>query len=204
MTQNKRKLPKKGEMIKPVNINGGFTEEREHKIYITRKEEFAKVILHEILHHNNYIHYHHWKPSNINKLKRHFNIDQSMSLIPNEAIVEFWATITHLKMVAKDYKLDYDKLLDEEIKYSLFKSYQLLKMQGKESWNEKTNAFCYIIFKTIFLVNLNKFQKIYKFPYDEDAITEFLIKNSKLPLISKNPTNKRANNSLCMMVNSDF
>lgn len=203
LAPNKRFIPH-NDIIKPVNINGGFTMELNNEIFITRKEEFPKVILHEILHHNININSNYWKKNNIIRLKTHFNIDPSTNLIPNEAIIEFWATIKHLKFVSKDYKLNYNRLLNSEIKYSLFKSYQLLKKQNNKLWREETNAFCYIIFKTIMLVNMEEFYKIYKFPYDEDLITDFLIKfSTSLPLIKKNPTNKRNINSLCMMINSD-
>ena len=54
------------------------------------------------------------------------------------------------------------------------------------------------------MYNLPEFQKIYTFPYNDDAITDFLIEFSNIPLpITSNPTTKRPDNSLCFMVNSD-
>ena len=127
LSESKRFLPKK--IIKPININGGFTFSNNNDIFIIRKEEYPKVILHEILHHNKNIDNHNWSHNNIKKLKEHFNIHCNTVLIPNEAIIELWATINHLKFISEDYKLNFNKLLKEEIKYSLYKSYQILNLQ---------------------------------------------------------------------------
>jgi hypothetical protein len=201
LTEIKRYLPNK--IIKPININGGFTITNESNIFIIRNEEYPKVILHEILHHNINIDNNNWSKYNIQRLKNHFKIHPKTILIPNEAIIELWATIYHLKFISNDYQLDFNKLLEDEIKYSLFKSYQLLNLQKNNLWIEQTNAYCYIIFKTILLYNLKEFLKINTFPYNPDIITDFLIKNSKIPIIKKNPTNIN-NNSLRIMIYSDL
>ncbi len=191
------------------NINSGFTylhpyETNNDKIaiFIIREEEFGKVIFHETIHHISEIHSS-FKLSNIIKLQNHFNIKSDID--PNEAIVEFWATIMYLKFISEETNKDFYQLFKEELKYSLYKSYQLLELQKKNNniWFDYTNVYCYVIFKTIFMYNLNEFKKIYTFPYNDDIITDFLIKYSKLPIISSNPTNKRSDNSLCFMVNSD-
>ena len=87
----------------------------------------------------------------------------------------------------------------------MYKSNQLFELQKKNNgiWFDNTYVYCYIIFKTIFMFNLTKFQKIYTFPYDDTILTNFLIEHSKLPEIKSNPTKRRPDNSLCFMVNSD-
>lgn len=197
----KRFLPKKNNFIKYININGGYTDITGNNIFIIREEEYPKVILHEIIHHNNNINNNNWDYINTNKLKKIFNISEKTILLPNEAIVELWATLYHLKFISKEYKLNFNKLLKEEIEYSLYKSY-ILKKLLKNKWYEETNAYCYIIFKTIFLYNLKEFLKI-DFPYNPDKITNFLIKYSKLPIIKKNPNKNISNKSLRIMINSD-
>lgn len=202
MTPIKRFIPRKG-YISYININGGYTNSNTNDIFIIREEEFPKVIIHEILHHNIKINNNNnWSINNINKLKTHFNLSPKLNLIPNEAIVEFWATIFHLHNIAKEYNLKYEKIFLEELNYSLFKSNQLLTKYNKK-WYEESNAFCYVIFKTIFLNNMKEFLKIYTFPYDENKITDFLINNSKIPIIKKNPTSIN-NNSLRIMIYSDY
>jgi len=201
LCSDKRKLPINGEHIKPQNINGGYTSLNGNDIFIIRKEEYPKVILHEITHHIiNII----WSSENISKLKKHFNISEKTNLIPNEAIVEYMATIYYLKCISNEKKININKLIKEELKYSLYKSYQLLELNKNKKWYEETNAYCYIIFKTILLKNHKKFMEKIKYEINDNIITEFLIKNSKLPIIKKNPSSKIANNSLRIMINSDI
>ena len=94
MNPKRRYMPaKKDELIDVININGGFTYTDKNNIYIIRKEDYNKVILHELLHHNILIHKDDWKEANIKRLKEHFNIHDKMRLIPNEAIIETYACI---------------------------------------------------------------------------------------------------------------
>lgn len=189
-----------------INCNSAFTYLNRADIYILRMEEFPKVLMHELIHHLNFIHSS-FKTENINRLKSHFKIN-NIYLDPNEAIVELWATIIHLYKISIEYNKDFYKLFLIELRYSLFKSYQLLEIQKKLPngiWKDETNVYCYIIFKTIFMYNLNEFQKIYTYPYNDTILTDFLIKySSSLKKITKNPYKCRKTNSLCFMVNSDI
>ena len=190
-------------------------------IYIIRKEEFGKVIIHEIIHHITSIHSS-FKLSNINKLKKHFNISPNADIDPNETIVEFCATIFHLYQISLESNIDFYKLFKDELKYSLYKTQQLLKKQEKMHkgiWYEESHIYCYIIFKTIIMYNLCAFLKIYTYPYNDDVITDFIINHSNLlqslqslkslkSLKSSNPIKTNATyirpfNSLCFMVHSD-
>lgn len=173
----------------PVNVNSGFTYLNNSNIvniYILRYEEFPKVLIHELIHHIPYIH-NTFKTNNIDKIKKHFKI-ANKNLDINECIIEFWATIMHLYYISTEYNKDIYKLFIKELKYSLYKSNQLLELEKKNSsiWSDNTNVYCYIIFKTILLYNIDEFMKIYTFPYDDDIITDFLIKYSNLPLYNSN------------------
>jgi hypothetical protein len=190
-------------LLSYLHVNSGFTYLNKNNIYIVRKEEFPKVLLHEILHHNQYIHST-FKQSNIQRLKKHFNIT-NIDFDPNETIVEFWATIIHLNLISEDYKLDFYKLFMDELKYSLYKCYQLYNLPKKVLNTSKTNVYAYVIFKTILMYNIVELQKIYTYPYNDDVITDFIIQHSKLPLtITKNPSKIRDDNSLCFMSYSDL
>lgn len=194
----------KNNILSYINVNSGFTYLNKNDIYIVRKEEYPKVLLHELLHHNKYIHSS-FKEYNINRLKKHFNIIANNTFDPNETIVEFWATIIHLKHISEDYNLDFYKLYLDELKYSLYKCYQLYNLPNNLLNTSNTNIYCYIIFKTILLYNLVELQKIYTFPYKDDVITDFLISHSQLPLtITKNPSKNRPDDSLCFMSYSDL
>ena len=193
--------------LNQFNTNTGFTyltSSNTKMICIVRKEEYIKVIYHEIIHHISLIH-RTFKIENINKLKKHFKI-LNVNIDPNEAIIEFWATIMFLKQLSIDTNKDFYELFKEELNYSLYKSYQINKLQkfNNSYWKDgETNLYCYVIFKTIIMYNIDVFMNIYTFPYDDNIITDFLIKYSNLPLATSRNNSKRKIMSLCFMVNSD-
>ena len=194
--------------LNKFNTNTGFTAHTNSNtkiICVLRNEEYIKVLYHEIIHHIPLIHGE-FSDNNINRLKRHFKI-LNILIDPNEAIIEFWATIIFLRELSFETNKDYYELFKEELNYSLFKCYQIKKLQTFNNgyWKDaETNLYCYVIFKTIIMYNLDEFSKIYTFPYDDDIITEFLIKYSNLPLTNVSNNSKRKIMSLCFMVNSDM
>lgn len=193
------------------NINSGFTYLNLNSIYLIRMEELPKVLLHELIHHNKLIH-NEFKKNNIDKLKECFKIDKKIVLDPNEAIIEFWACLTHLYYISIEYNKDFYELYKNELNYSLIKSKQILNIQKRlvnNIWIDKnSNIFPYIIFKTIFLLYLDKFNKIYTFPYNDDIITNFLISHyqSFINSLNKMCLNKMSLNpkSLRFMIYSDY
>jgi hypothetical protein len=178
MNPLKRCLPsKKNDQIDVKHVNGGFTYISKNNIYIVRKEDYEKVIIHELLHHNILIHKEEWLELNIKRLREHFNIHQKMLLIPNEAIIETYACVlnTIFYSIETGTSLKYNLKKDQEHSIQLVK--KILEKQGVEKWNEKTHSYCYIVFKTILYVYFNNFLK--KNIYNNDtAITDFLIKYS--------------------------
>ena len=194
MNPLKRCMPqKKDEVIDVVNVNGGYTYINKNNIYIIRKEDYNKVILHELLHHNTTIHHEDWDASNIRRLKEHFKIHEEMLLLPNEAIIEVYAcilnTIFHSIETTKGVETAsnsgdtanslYDNLKRDQ-EHSLRLAKKIIdKQEGQKDgvWNEKTHSFCYIVFKTIFYVYFNQFLKIYRYRNDT-AITDFLLQYS--------------------------
>ena len=205
-----KKIFKEDGIMTSENINSGFTYVNRNDIYIFRKEEFPKVVLHELIHHDLNIHQDEFNEKNKRLLKEHFNICDDTTLILNETIIELWATILQLAFVSVDYNIDYKRLFKMEVIYSLYKCHQIFKIQKGDKWKDRCNIYSYIIFKTILLVYLNEYIKIYMYPnkYNETSLTDFLIKHSKLPVIKKNPEYsskiKRADNSLCFMLFSDY
>ena len=205
-----KKILKDDGIMTSENINSGFTYVNRNDIYIFRKEEFPKVVLHELIHHDLNIHRDEFNEKNKKLLQEHFNICDETTLILNECIIELWATIFQLAFVSIDYNLEFRKIFNIEVMYSLYKCHQILKIQKGDKWKDRCNIFSYIIFKTILLVNLNEYINIYMYPnkYDDTSLTDFLIKHSKLPNIQKNPEYsskiKRPNNSLCFMLFSDY
>ncbi len=186
------------EIIKAKHINGGFTSHKDNKIFIIRSEEFAKVILHEILHHVTHIdNKDKWNNSHIIKLKLAFNISPKTILIPNESIVELWATIFYCMFLSFHYKIPYNIILNKELDYSIQQYHKILNHQNNKEWFEYTNAYCYIVFKTILLANIKKYNIIHN---DMDKIVSLLIEY-KDTIPKKRVTNKK---SLRMLSLSDY
>ena len=161
--------------IGPDHINGGFTTVNENKIFVFRNEEYAKVMIHEIVHHCKAIHSDIFHGHNIMALKQAFNISEKTVLIPNEAIVELWATIFYCHMLSYEYYIPVHKLLGIELNFGISQSQKMIEKQNGKKWVETSNAFCYVIFKTILLANLKKFLKNVTYPYNSGYVTQFLI-----------------------------
>jgi len=208
------------QMFTAKNVNSGFTFHNNNEIFIFREEEYPKVIIHELIHHQLLIDNQTFNNHNKFKLMDHFNIHHSTKLILNETIVETWAMIVFLYLISKEYHFNLKTLFDIEFKYSMLKSYQILKLQEtykNQQWIDNANIYAYIIFKFIIMTKLQDFLLIYTFPYNDTTITDFIIKNSnvifdlKKKTIPENPffiINKtkiqRPLNSLCFMLLSDL
>lgn len=190
MNPLKRCMPtKKGDVMDVVNINGGYTYINKNNIYIIREEDYGKVIIHELLHHNTTIHYQEWEASNIRRLKEHFKIRKEMLLIPNEAIIETFACILNTVFYSIETEgtgtvgtegtgtVGFNKNLKRDQEHSLLLLKKIIDKQGGGLWDEKTHSFCYIVFKTILYVYFNRFLKIYRYRNDT-VITDFLIRHS--------------------------
>lgn len=189
------------EIITSKNINGGFTNILYDDIFIMRMEEFSKTIIHEMLHHS--IIDNSFSQQDTDMLKGIFNISEKMHLKCNEAIIEFYTTIIYIMILSCETSIEWRKLLNIEINHSIRQSNKVLKKQKNIGgiWYEKTNSFCYVVFKTILLLNYNKFMKITNIPYSSETITKFLIEHREIPKIE---TKKLiSDNSFRMMILSN-
>jgi hypothetical protein len=182
------------------HINGGFTSTIGNKIFIIRSQEFSKVIIHEVLHHCKQIHNNDWNISDIMRLKNAFKIGKSTLLVPNEAVVELWACCIHCLFMSFEYGIHADILIAAEQEHSLIQCNKIIEKQKKQlnsEWNEDTNSYCYIIFKTIMLCNMHKLNV--HMMHDTKYITQFLIDHANdLKLHQDN------NNGFRMMKTSDY
>jgi hypothetical protein len=197
LAPHKRLFPAMKKLINVENINGGFTSVNGNNIYVFREEEFPKVILHELLHHSP-VHSEAWTKYQTDELKLAFDISPNMRLIPNEAVVEVFATIIHCIFVSIVIKQPFKKIINTEIHHSVLQSNKFLAKQGQLPsglWNEYTNSFCYIVFKTIMLMNFSKLANI-----TPEYITYFLIAYKDTIPKLKTDNNK----SLRMMVTSNL
>ncbi len=160
LTDAKRTMPASHEPIQPKHINGGYTYIRGHEIYVLRREEFPKVVLHETIHHTQF-HTHDWSDASLRKLYGAFNISQhkcsitsmdtcSTLLEPNEAVVETWAETLHIMFMAVDYKVSFATLYKAEVQHAFQQTQKILAHQRNE-WSEGTHAYSYIVLRTLLL-----------------------------------------------------
>lgn len=206
---NKRLFPNESIQITVNNINGGFTYSSGNDIYIHREEEFPKVILHEFLHHSFFDTSNVWTTSDIDTLKNLFNISDKSNFIPNEAIIELWAEIFHLLFISNELDISFNNLYNDELKWGIYQTINLLKHKetlNLNEWNEKTNAYSYIIIKTILLNNLKQFIDL-PIPYNTHALTSFIIKSYEIFKNNFNTQilhNTQKNKSLRMTIYGDL
>jgi len=189
----KKIIPKKG-LLTSKHINSAYTYINSNDVYIVRKEEHEKVMIHEILHHVKSIQNDNWSQKNIADLKEHFNISKDCQLIPNEGVIELWALIYNSIFVSLYEKKSFKKILQSEINHSIKNSNTIFNLQETykdKIWNERSNVFCYIVIKTILLYNLKNLFKIYSFPYNTDVITRYIIDNSNHIKKNTNNINKK-------------
>ncbi len=172
LTPFKKQFPNNGQKILGADeINSGSTivfydKNRNGDISIWRKEEFHKVLVHELLH---AFKYDFNFTSEIDKLiGTHFNIKKEINI--NESYTEMMALIFYsmIKTVGEKKKFNnFINLLDQELVYSLrqgerimnyynFDSYQQLR-GGKKEFKQETGIFSYYILKTALLLNFNNF-----------------------------------------------
>ena len=173
----KRIFPNDSVQISFNNINGGFTYVNGNDIYIHKEEEFPKVVLHEVLHHSKFDTGNQWSISELNTLREIFEISQESNFNPNEAIIELWAEIYHLAFISYELSIPFNILYASELKWGIYQTDKLLKHKKtfkNPLWKEKTNAFSYIIIKTILLNNLTNFLKL-KTPYTSEVLKNFII-----------------------------
>ena len=173
----KRKLPNKmGDSIGAANINGGFTYFKSNNVYIVRKEDYEKVILHELLHHHNDIHFEAWTNANIKQIKNMCGIAVEQYLLPNEAIIETYAIVLNTIFYCIEHNMtfvDFKKTLAKDKEHNIAIAKKILTKQGKNKWYEKTHSYCYIVLRAIFYIYFKEFARIYRYNNDDD-ITSFI------------------------------
>lgn len=198
----KRYMPNKNEIFDCINFNGGFTTLTGNNIYIHRNCEYSKVILHELLHHISIINDSTININNndITRLKKNFNISINTILLPNESVIELWATLYNLIFISNEYNINYNLLYEKELNFSYNQLLKILNHNKNKIWFEKTNIYCYFIFKYILLKNYKKFLKI-QLPYNSKEFINFLINNAYDIKITKK---YKKNNNLNAMIFSTF
>jgi len=174
-----KRMPLHSRPITPNNMNGGYTYPSNRRVFIYRLEEAPKVLIHETLHHSKYDSQH-WPIKGIMELYKHFNIDLdgcpsecTTSLLPNEAVVEFWAELYHLMFLSYEYKIPFKVLVEKEREFAIYQASKLLKHQRTLKngvWRESSHAFSYIILRSILLFDYESITSIVA-PYNQEILS---------------------------------
>ena len=165
-TNSNRWFPKKS-VIMPKHINGGFTyitNTNNVNIYIYRREEFPKVMIHELMHHSyldtSYLSNTHEYKDTLDKMKHICNISKDTLFLPNEGIIEAWALILQSLFISYEYNIPFKLIIDIEKKWSIKQTSRILyhKYHNLNNiWKEDTNSYCYIVLKTFLINNVTNF-----------------------------------------------
>ena len=155
-----KEFPSPGQLVTPENVNSAFTYTSGDTVFVYRKEELPKVVLHETLHHvccidSQLI----WTQEQLERMFTIFNINRQTILRPNEAIVETWAELLHMAFIATHYGLNFSMIYEKELQWSLIQAKRILAKQGKNgaTWREHTHAFSYYVIKSLFLFSPDAF-----------------------------------------------
>jgi hypothetical protein len=217
MTLFKKTFPKEYKILGPREINSGLCIFNTRKIIIFRKEEFEKLLIHELCHLLDLD----LSVVNIQNINQYVNINPDFELRINESITEILALIIHSILVSinlskkKNYKLA-TTLLNYEINFNLIQIAKILnhfdfknsqsffkKYDGENKFKQTTSVLSYFIIKTACLFNkeeLNKFLNnnfiIFNYKNKQVAIDEYktLVINSLNNTDFHNIINKLMNN----------
>lgn len=181
------------------NVNSGLNYS--NNIIIFRKEEYKKLLLHELIHALDLDNKYETMKQN-KEIFETFNIN-SNNLLINESYVETWAII--LNVYCTQYELNKNSFknfkinLQKELAHSLIQCAKLLIYYNIDDYNklynshkksiyykDSVNTFSYHIIKTINLSNIRNFLKnfkdskfILKKTYNYNLYIKFIIKFSK-------------------------
>jgi hypothetical protein len=145
------------ENVSPRHVNSAYTYHMTGKIFIYRREEFPKVMLHELIHNMDLDTFGEWKQEHLHRVFAKFNIDPKTILRPNEGIVETWANLFQLTFIHLEQGWPLEKMLHDEQTWSLQLTKWILRRQKKHAWVEDTHAYSYHVLRCIFLQSPNLF-----------------------------------------------
>jgi hypothetical protein len=149
-----RIFPQGATKIQAEHINGGYTYRSGQDVYILRREEFPKVMLHETIHHTMMDPGAFRHPEKA-ALQRAFQLAPTSRFEPEEAIVETWADLFHIAFLAHEYALPFQDLMEKEVRWSVIQAKRVLQHQARHFplWTEGTNAYSYIVFRAVLLAS---------------------------------------------------
>ena len=163
LTPFKKILPKDiNKILGPNEVNTGFSNigcRNKSEIVIYRKEEWFKVLIHELIHNLNLD----FALIDNSECREKFNsiLKLDINYEINETYCEIWARII-LTLIASDLKSEnysefkniFDRLIIDEILFSQEQAVKILKMVDKvDNYKEDTNAYAYYVLTSGLMVN---------------------------------------------------
>ena len=175
LSNKKKDLPAKRDMkyIGPKEVNSGcntFSMEG-NRVSVWRKEEFPKVLIHELVHslglekHNDYKEVKEF-------IYNYFDVGRSNNLNVFECYVELMAEIVNLLLLNRS---DFNRLINFELDHCLFQVGKILNYFGYSRWGQfyrksgwmeqektgkyqqRSNVFSYFIFRAMVMYNMDDF-----------------------------------------------
>ena len=147
-------------LITPENMNSGSTFPG-NVIMIWRKEEFFKVLIHELVHYYGLDFNNH--PHVLAKMSEHRDkvLRINCSDYVNETYTELLGLTLHSVIFAHIHKISFDYILNYELFFTLFQIAKMIKFFGGDTvdslyeitLNQTTSMCSYIICKGMFLAN---------------------------------------------------
>ena len=179
--ENKRLPDTKGEPITPECINTGWCHQngyRKFRIFIFRKEDVKKTIVHELVHSYGIGH---WCDEDAvilqqcRQIATNFNIPPGTVMRPSEAIVDAYAVkITSNLLGIKDI---------EVVNQTRRVLGRICTHFDEDPWIETTNALCYIAIKLVLLQDVNLLMSMSMDDPDRGAIRNAFY--ADVPLVKK-------------------
>lgn len=142
LTNYRKKLPTDYKVLGPREINSGVCMFRQNKILIFRREEFEKLIIHELCH----LLYLDFSVIDIPNITNIVNINPNTEFRINESLTEIISLIIHSIVVSinlstkKNYKLA-STLINYEINFNLIQVAKILNHFGFENANDFFNKY---------------------------------------------------------------
>lgn len=170
LSKHKKELSRRKGNIDEYNVNSGVTSFdsslNEVKILIFRREEVAKVLIHELLHALQIDDKRHL--ANIDPISKYFGATSHLNI--NESFTEMYASLLNIALATllqKKQVTVFERLVGKETQFLRKQAYKVLRCLGfrvqkgelinDKAYRETTNIISYYVLKYITFCSVNKF-----------------------------------------------
>jgi len=158
---NQKKMIQENDQLCPINVNSGLSVRGEY-IYVWRKEEILKVLMHEFVHFYGIDIFGKQGYAGLERKSKEIFQIEGVDYI-NESYTEINALLIHTLFMEKKLNVTFDKLLAYEIMFSIYQVAKIINFFGGNNaddiytitFKQTTSVCSYYIIKTLLLLNLN-------------------------------------------------